>query len=241
MKKLFPILLILFACQKSEVVTEEIKNSERRTTGPQVDLQIPRLEVGLWKYQDSVGLMAKDPVLKKLIINKYWANVFDRPIGDSILVAEYDCLIGNYGYKDLVIDRSESGYYDEENREWLFDWMLQLTLYKNGRVIEKRLKQSFFFVSNQLLYDHPPVAIWYAWDTMYLARRAGDLYVNKMPVPHKIVNGEMIAEDGFYELEATVNFRRTVDESNYRNNSGLLNFKIVNGIISRDWIDRRRK
>ena len=231
------ILILLFISCKKETV--ETKSSERRATGPSVDLQIPRLSTE-WKYKDSVGLMAKDPVIKKVIISKYWANVFDRPIGDSVLTVEYDCLIANYGYKDLLIDRSESGLYNSENNEWNFDWLLQLSLSKDGRVIEKNLKQAFFFTSNQLLYDSPPIAIWYAWDTMWLARRSGDLYVNRMPVPHHIVDGVMIPNDGLYELAVTVNFRRTVEESNYRNNTGYLNFKIVNGIISKDWITRRK-
>src|SRR5688500_11581882 len=109
------IIFLFISCTK-EVVEPEQKSTERRVTGPQVDLRIPTLDsVGQWRYKDSVGLMAKDPVLKKLIINSYWSKMFNRPIGDSVIVAEYDCVIGNYGYKDLVIDRSESGLYDAIN------------------------------------------------------------------------------------------------------------------------------
>jgi hypothetical protein len=233
---------VLFSCKKELSINQTDKSSERRSTGPTVDLQIPRLDIGLWKYipSDSVGLMAQDPILKEVVVNSYWSKMFNLPVGDTVMVIEYPCTIANYGYADWVINRDDFALYDSVNRDWLFDWLLELKLSKNGTSVATVLKQAFFFTSNQLLYDHPQIAIWYPWPNMWLAQRSGDKYINKMPVPSHRENGKLVADDGVYELAVTVNFKRTAKESNYRNNTGLLNFKIANNIATRDWTVYRK-
>jgi hypothetical protein len=232
------LLLILitfaFSCKKVDVKQEKIVPQVVQTEPPALatttnhigdpnrtpNLYIPEDEPG-WLGYTKMGLYS---AYKRLETK------------DTGVVLAYDCVIAN-GIKnatsftdfdtklngqprDFVVCRPCDGVVDQyETNTYDFPGMLAITLFKDGQVVTKKLKQQFWVENNRERVNFPwSSQHYYGNDTMYIFWGAGDDYFNRIQVP--TINGVPVT--GKYVVKVEVNPDKLITESNYKDNYGFL-------------------
>jgi hypothetical protein len=125
------------------------------------------------------------------------------------------------GASDFVVDKSNDGIPDQVyTGDYNFPGMLSIILFKDGKVVGTKMKQSFDVVNGGEIdtYNWRNGQHYYVGDTMYIFHGCRDNYFNKIRVP--IVNGVPVS--GKYVARVQINPDKLITESDYTDNTSFL-------------------
>jgi hypothetical protein len=245
--QLFFLLLIIFAfsCNKVDLsqgnqaasqLTEPLTATTATATGHIGDpnrtpnLYIPQHEKG-WLGYTYFGL--------------YDGSFRLQTASDGTIDLAYPCHIANgkkdsaqfldidySGKSDFVVCKPCDGIQTQYSGSYDFPGMLSIMLFKDGKVVGEKIKQTFDIYSMGEVdgYNWRAGQHYYGADTMYLFPGTWDEYFNKIKVPS--VSG--VAVPGKYVVRVEINPDKLITESNYKDNTSFLPVSISGTTVTLD-------
>jgi hypothetical protein len=242
------LLLILitfaFSCKKVDLKQEKVAPQVVQTEPPAMatttghigdpnrtpNLYIPQHEKG-WLGFTSFGL---------------WdGNIRLETATDGSINLSYQCDIANgkkdsafalnpdyTGKSDFVVCKPCDGIVNQYSGSYDFPGMLSIMLFKDGKVVGEKIKQTFDVVNSGEVdnYNWRAGQHYYGNDTMYIFNGCRDEYRNKIRVPML----EGMAVPGKYVVRVEINPDKLITESNYKDNTSLLPVSINGMTVTLD-------
>lgn len=236
MKKLLTAIILLFlvSCQKmnpEQEAIDAVQNSITATveTTAQIpyhigdpnrtpNLYIPQHEKG-WVGFDYFGLWDGNKRLQ-LAADGTIDFIYQCDIANGKKDSAFALAPDYSGKSDFVVCKPCDGIQTQYNGSYNFPGMLSIMLFKDGKVVSEKIKQTFDVVNSGEVdgYNWRAGQWYYGNDTMYIFHGCRDEYQNKIKVPS--INAVPVT--GKYVLRTEINPDKVITESNYKDNTSLL-------------------
>jgi hypothetical protein len=175
----------------------------------------------------------------------YDGNIRLETSADGSINLSYQCDIANgikdsasaltpdySGKCDFVVCKPCDGIENQYSGSYDFPGMLSIMLFKDGKVVGEKIKQTFDVVNSGEVdnYNWRAGQHYFGNDTMYIFHGCRDEYRNKLKVPS--VSG--IPVPGKYVARVQINPDKLITESNYSDNTSFLPVRIEGMTVTLD-------